>query len=59
MFYNINEHKYKQRFTQEEDILNNMSIIFQSDCDVINQHRNEEYNFDIINNKYKNIIFQI
>ena len=30
-----------------------MSIIFQSDCDVINHHLNEEYHFDIINNKYK------
>ena len=30
-----------------------MSIIFQSDCDVISHHLNEEYHFDIINNKYK------
>ena len=50
MLYNINEHKHKQRFIQEEDILNDMSIIFQSDCDVINHHLNEEYHFDILNN---------
>ena len=30
-----------------------MNIIFQSDCDVISHHLNEEYHFDIINNKYK------
>ena len=47
MFYNINENKHEQRFVQEEDVLNNMSIIFQSDCDVINHYLNEEYNFDI------------
>ena len=30
-----------------------MSIIFQSDCDVINHYLNEEYHFGILNNKYK------
>ena len=53
MFYNINDHKHEQRFIQEDDIINNMSIIFQSDCDVINHHLNEEYHFGILNNKYK------
>ena len=53
VFYNINEPKHEQRFIEEDDILNKMSIIFQSDCDVINHHLNEEYQFDIINNKYK------
>ena len=53
MFYNINEHQHEQRFIEEDDIRNKISIIFQSDCDVINQHLNQEYNFDIINNKYK------
>ena len=53
MSYNINKHKYDQRFIEEEDILNNMSIIFQSDFDFINHHLNVEYHFDIINNKYK------
>ena len=24
-----------------------------SDCDVVNHHLNEEYHFDILNNKYK------
>ena len=38
---------------QEENIQNNMSILFQSDCDVINHHLNEEYRFNILNNKYK------
>ena len=28
-------------------------MIFQSDCDIIIQHLDEEYGFDIINNKYK------
>ena len=53
MFYNINEHQHEHRFIDEDDIRNKVSIIFQSDCDVINQHLNEEYNFDIINNKNK------
>ena len=53
MFYNINEYKYEQRFIEEDDIRNIMSIIFQSDCGVINHHLNEEYRFYIINNKYK------
>ena len=53
MFYNINEHQNEDRFIDEYDIRNKVSIIFQSDCDVINQHLNQEYNFDIINNKYK------
>ena len=35
MFYNINEHKHEQSFIEEDDIRNKMSIIFQSDCDVI------------------------
>ena len=43
----------EDRFIDEDDIRNKVSIIFQSDCDVINQHLNEKYNFDIINNKYK------
>ena len=53
MFYNINENKYAQRFVQEVDIQNNIRVIYQSDCDVINHHLNEEYNFDILYNKYK------
>ena len=53
MFYNINEYQHEQRFIEDDDIRNKMSIIFQSDCDVINHHLNEEYHFDIINNKYK------
>ena len=28
-------------------------MIFQSDRDVINLHLNEQYNFEIIDNKYK------
>ena len=28
-------------------------MIFSSDCDVINYHLNDYYNFDIIDNKYK------
>ena len=35
------------------DIQNNINIIFQSDCDVINHHLNEQYDFDIVCNKYK------
>ena len=53
IFYNINENKHEQRFFQDEDILSDMRIIFQSDCNVINHHLNEEYHFGIVNNKYK------
>ena len=52
MFYNINEHQHEQRFIKD-DFRNKISFIFQSYCDVINHHLNEEYHFDIINNKYK------
>ena len=53
MFYNINENKHEQKFIQDMDIRNNINIIFQSDCDVINHHLNEQYDFDIVWNKYK------
>ena len=47
------ENKHEQRFVQEEDIQNNISIIFQSDCDVINHYLNKQYHFDMHYNKYK------
>ena len=53
MLYNINEHQHVDRFIDEDDIRNKVSIIFQSDYDVINLHLNQEYHVDIINNKYK------
>ena len=53
MFYKINENKHEQKFIQDMDIRNNINIIFQSDCDVINHHLNEQYDFDIVWNKYK------
>ena len=53
MFYNIGENKHEERFVNVDDIQNNINMIFQSDCDVINQHLDEQYGFDIINNKYK------
>ena len=51
MFYNINKNQYEQRFVQDMDIQNNINIIFQSECDVINHHLNERYDFDIVLNK--------
>ena len=53
MLYNINEHQHEDRFSDDDDIRNKVRMIFQSDCDVINLHLNEQYNFDIIDNKYK------
>ena len=53
MLYNINKHQHEDRLSDDDDIWNKVRIIFQSDCDVINQHLNEQYNFDIIDNKYK------
>ena len=38
MLYNINEHQHEDRFSDEDDIRNKVSIIFRSDYDVINQH---------------------
>ena len=53
MFYNINNNKHEEIFVEDLDIRNNINIIFQSDCDVTNHHRNQQYNFDIIWYKHK------
>ena len=47
MFYNINENKHEQRFVEDLNIRNSINIIFQLDCDMINRHLNEQYDFDI------------
>ena len=51
MLYGINNHLNEERFIIEMDIKNNIESIFQSDC--ANYHLHENYNFDILWNKYK------
>ena len=51
MLYGINNHLNEERFIIEMDIKNNIESIFQSDC--ANYHLLENYNFDILWNKYK------
>ena len=53
MLYGIKYHLHKQKFVCLIDTQNGMLFIVQSDCDVINHHLNEKYNFDIISNAYK------
>ena len=53
MIYGIADHKHDHRLISESDSKNRMLKIFQSDCDVINHHLNDIYNFDIIENTYK------
>ena len=44
MLYGITDHQHSS--------MNIMLNIFQSDCDVINHHLNDIYNFDIIEKNY-------
>ena len=46
------DHKHDHRSISESDSKNRMLKLFQSDCDVINHHLNDIYNFDIIENTY-------
>ena len=53
MLYEITYHLHKQRFVYLIDTQNEMLSIVQSECDIINYHLNEKYNFEIISNAYK------
>ena len=53
ILYGINNHLNEDRFFTEMDIQNNIDRIFKSDCDVINHHLHQNYNFNIFGNKYK------
>ena len=47
---------HEKRFIENLDISNNINENVQSDCDVINKHLNERYDFDIVHNKYQSYL---
>ena len=45
--YGVSNHLHENRFISDADNTNGILNIFQSDCDVINHHLSQKYNFNI------------
>ena len=49
----MESHNHEQRFSEDGDIETKIPDIFQSEFDVIKHHSYVCYNFDIVENEYK------